>query len=134
MISLPRVNPGDYVIWHCDTIHAVDPTHRGAHDSSVLYIPVCPLTQRNAEALERQRRAFLVGGTSPDFGAEGAVAEGAHVGRMDVGGFMEMEEGAGRVEGLRAMGLEAWDSDAEGLGAGQREVLDRANKILGFYD
>jgi hypothetical protein len=40
----------------------------------------------------------------------------------------------GRKESLRAMGLEMWDSEAEELGVGQREVMDRANKRLGFYD
>ncbi|EPS40662.1 hypothetical protein H072_5481 [Dactylellina haptotyla CBS 200.50] len=25
MVSAPRVEPGDFLLWHCDTIHAVDP-------------------------------------------------------------------------------------------------------------
>ena len=37
-----------YLTWvtpgHCDLIHAVEPEHTGAGDSSVLYIPVVPLT------------------------------------------------------------------------------------------
>jgi hypothetical protein len=37
-------------------------------------------------------------------------------------------------EGCQAMGLQEWDSDAAGLGPGERVILDRANKILGFYD
>jgi hypothetical protein len=36
-------------------------------------------------------------------------------------------------ERLRAMGLVEWDSSAGGLSGGQREVLDRAKKELGFY-
>jgi hypothetical protein len=32
------------------------------------------------------------------------------------------------------MGLMEWESDAAGLTPGQRVILDRANKILGFYD
>jgi hypothetical protein len=134
MTSLPRVNPGDYVLWHSDVIHSVDRTHRGTSDSSVLYIPICPLTTKNAEALERQRGRFLTGGVSPDFGGEEGVGEKEHRGRCDVEMFIAEEERVGRKESLRAMGLEMWDSEAEELGVGQREVMDRANKRLGFYD
>ena len=45
-------------------IHAVDKMHAGKDDSSVLYIPACPLTEANAEYLVRQREAFFEG-TSP---------------------------------------------------------------------
>jgi hypothetical protein len=61
MVHIPRVQPGDYVVWHCDGIHAVDKIHAGKNDSSVLYIPACPLTERNAEYLARQRDCFLRG-------------------------------------------------------------------------
>ena len=55
MVHVPRIAPGDYVAWHCDTIHAVDKTHAGKADSSVLYIPACPMTEDNANYLVRQR-------------------------------------------------------------------------------
>ena len=125
MVHMPRVEPGDYVSWHCDTIHAVDSVHAGSTDSSVLYIPSCPLTVGNAEFVARQRACFLEGTPCPDFG--GGVGESQHVGRP-------VEGSVRGVEARRAFGLEAWDSDAEGLTTGQREVMDRANKILGFYD
>jgi hypothetical protein len=76
----------------------------------------------------------LTGGVSPDFGGEEGVGEKEHRGRCDVEMFIAEEERVGRKGGLRAMGLEMWDSEAEELGAGQREVMDRANKRLGFYD
>jgi len=44
----------------------------------------------------------------------------------------EMEKLVGE-EGCRAMGLREWDSEEEGLSAGEREAMDRANKVLGFY-
>ncbi|KAF2471106.1 DUF1479-domain-containing protein [Lindgomyces ingoldianus] len=128
MIHMPTVHPGDYVAWHCDTIHAVDKTHAGKSDSSVLYIPACPMTVENAKYLVRQRENFIKGTPSPDFG--GGIGESNHVCRMKV----EQLENLVGVEGCRAMGLAEWDSDAEGLVPGEREVLDRANKILGFYD
>ncbi|KAF2017640.1 DUF1479-domain-containing protein [Aaosphaeria arxii CBS 175.79] len=127
MIHVPTVRPGDYVAWHCDTIHAVDKVHSGTSDSSVLYIPACPLTEESAINLAEQRRAFIDGTPSPDFG--GGIGESEHIGRVNV----EEMEGLVGVEGCRAMGLHEWDSDAEGLTPGQREVLDRANKVLGFY-
>ena len=61
MVHIPVVEPGDYIAWHCDTIHAVDSVHTGKTDSSVLYIPTCPLTETNADYLGRQREAFQQG-------------------------------------------------------------------------
>lgn len=127
MVHVPRVNPGDYVSWHCDTIHAVDSVHAGKSDSSVMYIPACPLTVSNAEFVARQREAFLSGRPCPDFG--GGVGESEHVGRPGVEDVEKVNAG----DGMQAFGLEPWDSDAEGLTSGQSEVMDRANKILGFY-
>ncbi|KAA8612776.1 hypothetical protein A1F94_013704 [Pyrenophora tritici-repentis] len=128
MIHIPTVRPGDYVAWHCDTIHAVDKTHAGSADSTVLYIPACPMTEDNANFLVRQRGCFVEGTPSPDFG--GGVGEKGHVGRV---GVEDMDALVGE-EGCRSLGLAEWDSDAEGLGPGERVILDRANKILGFYD
>ena len=42
-------------------IHSVDKVHAGSSDSSVLYIPVCPVTDINAEYAARQRAAFRAG-------------------------------------------------------------------------
>ncbi|OQN96327.1 hypothetical protein B0A48_17583 [Cryoendolithus antarcticus] len=128
MIHMPEVHPGDYVSWHCDTIHAVDKVHSGFSDSSVMYIPTCPLTVNNAEYLARQRRAFLDGAPSPDFG--GGLGESQHIGRMGVEDVRRVDEGAG----MRGMGLREFDDGEEGLSHGEREVVARANKILGFYD
>ena len=127
MVHIPRVNPGDYVSWHCDTVHAVDGIHAGKSDSSVLYIPACPLTVNNASFLTRQREAFLKGTPCPDFG--GGVGESQHVGRPGVEDVEKVNAG----DGMQAFGLKSWDSDEASLTGGQREVMDRANKILGFY-
>lgn len=126
MVHVPRVAPGDYVAWHCDGIHAVDHSHGGKTDSSVLYIPACPLTEANAAYLARQRDCFVRGVPSPDFG--GGVGESEHVGRLGVGDVVEM---AG-VEGRRAFGLERWEEGEAGLKKGEKELLERANKALGF--
>ena len=81
MVHVLEIEPGDYVAWHCDSewqilssfqglqdqnltqiaIHAVDKIHAGTKDSSVMYIPACPLTEANAEYLKRQRESFFEG-------------------------------------------------------------------------
>ncbi|KAF2454676.1 hypothetical protein BDY21DRAFT_352424 [Lineolata rhizophorae] len=127
MVHVPRVQPGDYVAWHCDTIHAVDNVHAGTADSSVLYIPSCPLTESNAKFLLRQREAFVQGIPCPDFG--GGEGESRHVGRPTAADVARTAD----ADGLRAFGLQEWDADEPGLSPGQREVLNRANKTLGFY-
>ncbi|KAL1297666.1 hypothetical protein AAFC00_006219 [Neodothiora populina] len=125
MIHVPTVQPGDYVVWHCDGIHAVDSIHQGKADSSVLYIPACPLTVGNAAYLHRQRQCFLQGTPSPDF--PGGVGESSHVG-------VATSEDIARVggsRGLRAMGLERWNVE-EAETAGEQEVMRQANEILDF--
>ncbi|CAG8983553.1 hypothetical protein HYALB_00004354 [Hymenoscyphus albidus] len=125
MVHVPEINPGDYVVWHCDAIHAVDKVHAGKSDSSVLYIPCCPLTEKNAEYLELQRIAFLTGTPGPDF--PGGIGESEHVGRPKVADLMKSSE----TIGLQAMGLEYFDF-SEGASVGERKVFRRANEILGF--
>ncbi|KAH7143246.1 hypothetical protein DER46DRAFT_110953 [Fusarium sp. MPI-SDFR-AT-0072] len=116
MVHVPEIRPGDFVAWHCDTIHSVDKVHAGTSDSSVLYIPICPITAQNAEYMVRQRDAFLRGTPGPDF--PGGAGESGHVGR----GTEKMLDGAAR----RAMGLSALRTE------GENEVVAEANRILGF--
>ncbi|TGO80029.1 hypothetical protein BELL_0016g00030 [Botrytis elliptica] len=125
MVHIPKINPGDYVAWHCDMIHAVDKTHAGKSDSSVLYIPACPLTPINAEALARQRDTFLSGVPGPDF--PGGKGESEHIGRP---GLEEVESWTGE-EGLRAMGLSKFVVESE-KGAGVEKAVEIGNKYLGF--
>jgi hypothetical protein len=121
MISVPDVRPGDYVAWHCDTIHAVDRIHGGKGDSSVLYIPVCPLTEANARYLATQRDAFEQGTPGPDF--PGGEGESHHVGRPTKGDI----EKAGGEEALKAMGMGSW----EPVQKREAETIKTANSILG---
>jgi hypothetical protein len=157
MVHVPKIAPGDYVVWHCDgktpicfqfssfyaffhpsiigqrclklteniAIHAVDKIHQGSTDSSVLYIPACPLTERNAEYLARQRETFSQGTPGPDF--PGGLGESKHIGRPTAEYFMQNAD----KDGLQAMGLEAW-SDDRTLLDGERRMLEKANEVLGF--
>ena len=67
MTSIPSVEPGDMVLWHCDLVHAVESVHAGAGDSSVMYIPAVPLTQQNWEYVRAQREEFVQGIPPADF-------------------------------------------------------------------
>jgi hypothetical protein len=120
MIHVPEVRPGDYVAWHCDSIHAVDKIHAGKGDSSVMYIPACPLTEVNASYLVRQRDAFLDGTPGPDF--PGGKGESENVGRMGINDILD----AGGEDGLRAMGLTRWEAHLES----EKEIVRVANSIL----
>ena len=88
----------------------------------MLYIPVCPVTETNAEYLLTQRHAFLAGIPGPDF--PGGKGESKHIGRPG-------EDDVTSEQGRRALGLERLHLDGEMLPGG-REVLQRANEILGL--
>ncbi|KAA6415151.1 MAG: hypothetical protein FRX48_01904 [Lasallia pustulata] len=126
MVHVPQVNPGDYVVWHCDTIHAVDKIHAGPGDASVMYIPACPLTEANAEYLIRQREAFAEGIPAPDFPS--GEGESRHLGRLTPDYVMQNID----VDAQRAMGVSRWDEHVEVKTLGEARLLQRANEILGF--
>ncbi|PYI00075.1 DUF1479-domain-containing protein [Aspergillus ellipticus CBS 707.79] len=126
MVHVPRIAPGDYVAWHCDAIHAVDKVHEGRGDSSVLYIPACPVTEANTEYVQRQKLDFLAGIPPPDF--PGGKGESEHIGRA-------IEEDLRKCtndEGLKSLGFAKWDAQEANLKQGQRQVLEKANQILGL--
>ncbi|KAI9759314.1 MAG: hypothetical protein M4579_002443 [Chaenotheca gracillima] len=129
MVHVPTVQPGDYVAWHCDTIHAVDKTHAGRSDASVMYIPSCPLTENNANYLVRQREAFLIGTPGPDF--PGGKGESEHIGRPTAD-FYPAATPDVEISGESAMGLAPLQVGQKHTSKGQREVIRRANEILGL--
>lgn len=149
MVHVPNIKPGDFVAWHCDSesppvsvtytptattdadshpaaIHAVDRRHAGRGDASVLYIPVCPVTDINAAYLARQRAAFRAGTPGPDF--PGGEGEARHVGRPSEAALRRW---AGGGAGAQAFGLERLAA-RQGAPPGEREAVARANGILGF--
>ncbi|KAJ6093520.1 hypothetical protein N7486_008809 [Penicillium sp. IBT 16267x] len=124
--SIPQIGPGDYVAWHCDTTHAVDKVHKGTGDSSVLYIPACPVTEANIEYVKRQKKDFLEGVPPPDF--PGGKGESEHIGRATVKDLQIYSN----EQALRAFGFGKWNTKEENLNHGQRRVLKKANEILGL--
>ncbi|HKM97404.1 MAG TPA: DUF1479 domain-containing protein [Buttiauxella sp.] len=68
--SIPNMEAGDTVFWHCDVIHAVENEHLGEFDSNVMYIAAAPWCEKNAAYLERQWSSFVEGKSPPDFAAD----------------------------------------------------------------
>lgn len=115
-VSIPKVQPGDAVFWHCDTAHMVESEHKGTLDSSVFYVPVIPLCDLNAEYLRTQAAAFLNGTPPTDF--PGGIGESKHIGRATKEHIYE--------EGLPAMGLAPLIPGSD-VTSGQLAVYESAN-------
>ncbi|KAF5363227.1 hypothetical protein D9758_008386 [Tetrapyrgos nigripes] len=117
MVSIPKVEPGDQVYWHCDLVHAVESQHEGKGDSSVLYIPAVPLTTYNANYLRHQRNNFVSGHPAPDF--PGGVGESNNTGRGSRNDIKTRD-------GLQAFGFEPF----EVKGSDNPGFVEKANAIL----
>jgi hypothetical protein len=92
--SIPLMEPGDTIFWHCDVVHAVENEHRGSGYSNVMYIPSAPGCPKNNAYLGKQAVSFLAGKTPPDFPADnfevnfvgrGTVADLDQRGRAQLG-------------------------------------------------
>ena len=106
-------------------IHAVDQVHQGKADSSVLYIPVCPVTEVNGRYIERQRTAFLNGTPGPDF--PGGKGESEHLNRPNEA-YLRSHSSS---PGLCAFGFEKI-TPTESDTSGAKRAIGIANAILGF--
>ncbi|KAG8212924.1 hypothetical protein J3R82DRAFT_11279 [Butyriboletus roseoflavus] len=115
MTSVPKVNPGDMVFWHCvsipsgisyvlehipnvfqDVVHSVEQEHTGSTDSAVMYIGAVPKTPLNSAYVVKQAQTFLAGQNPPDFAK---LKQGATF--VGLGGDVDVKEPISRV----AMGL-----------------------------
>lgn len=68
--SIPALEAGDSVWWHCDVIHAVAPVENQRGWGNVMYIPAAPMCDKN-RAYTRQVAEALEQGRSPaDFPPE----------------------------------------------------------------
>ncbi|KAF8866446.1 hypothetical protein BDZ45DRAFT_795500 [Acephala macrosclerotiorum] len=126
MAHIPKIEPGDFVVWHCDSIHAVDTRHAGKGDSSVIHIGVNPTTESNVKYLLSQRENFLAGHLGPDF--PGGKREFEYVRRSTT----EFVAEKGREEKLRSMSLAKLKKMDSEKTMGADKMIERANQILGF--
>ncbi|KDQ56262.1 hypothetical protein JAAARDRAFT_70590 [Jaapia argillacea MUCL 33604] len=120
IVSIPKVEPGDQVYWHCDLVHAVEAEHLGKGDSSVVYIPAAPLTTRNVEYLQAQRENLMKGYPPPDFPSDEGEARFRSRGTP---GDVSTEEGR------RLLGLSPFIIP-DGATEGAKRVIEEANKML----
>lgn len=121
MVSVPKVEPGDFVAWHCDLLHSVDKEHQGTQDSSVLYIPATPMCQMNVDYLVKQREAAQAYSPPWDFPGAGGSGEQGFKGALDWESV--------NPEGLRAMGMgnKTWDVTGD-MSEGEKTAVNAANK------
>lgn len=117
MTSIPRVQPGDMALWHCDVVHSVESQHRGKGDSSVMYIPAIPLTSVNWAYAREQRDAFENGVPPQDF--PGGEGERNHV---DRGTPADIQGDIAR----RAMGFQQFDK-RPGMSDAEKNLIDACN-------
>lgn len=75
LTSIPALEAGDSVWWHCDVIHSVAPVNDQQGWGNVMYIPAAPLCAKNL-AYARKVKVALENGSSPgDFPREDYEAD-----------------------------------------------------------
>ncbi|ADU71290.1 DUF1479 domain-containing protein [Pantoea sp. At-9b] len=70
LCSIPPLQAGDSVWWHCDVIHAVAPVEDQQGWGNVMYIPAAPLCDKNLRYAEKVANALDFGISPPDFPRE----------------------------------------------------------------
>ena len=91
-----------------------------------MYIPVCPVTELNAQYLAQQRATFETGVPAPDF--PGGKGESEHTGRATP---KSVSENVNEL-GLSSVGVaKLRKSEGDELPGAER-TIQRANEILGF--
>jgi hypothetical protein len=70
LCSIPSLQAGDSVWWHCDVIHSVAPVKEQQGWGNVMYIPAAPLCPKNAAYAEKVAQDFADGLSPGDFPRE----------------------------------------------------------------
>lgn len=136
LVTLPTLQPGDYILWHPDLPYHFSSSPRRDDDDAVsmlVYVPAAPLTQTNALYLARQRKAFRRGLPGPDFDScgRGTLAEDPELRP----GERDMHD-VGGTPALHAMGLSPWEEEDSAPGSAasgsdaEADIIRLANLIL----
>jgi len=70
LCSIPALEAGDSVWWHCDVIHSVAPVENQQGWGNVMYIPAAPLCEKNAAYAASVAQALATGASPGDFPQE----------------------------------------------------------------
>ncbi|MBD2796524.1 DUF1479 domain-containing protein [Xenorhabdus sp. 18] len=70
LCSIPALQAGDSVWWHCDLIHAVAPVENQQGWGNVMYIPAAPLCDKNLAYAHKAAKSFESGTSPADFSRE----------------------------------------------------------------
>jgi hypothetical protein len=70
LTSIPALEPGDSVWWHCDVIHSVAPVNDQQGWGNVMYIPAAPMCDKNLAYAQKVKVALENGASPGDFPRE----------------------------------------------------------------
>lgn len=70
LTSIPALEAGDSVWWHCDVIHSVAPVENQQGWGNVMYIPAAPLCEKNLAYAKKVKAALETGASPGDFPRE----------------------------------------------------------------
>ncbi|MDZ5727395.1 DUF1479 domain-containing protein [Enterobacter asburiae] len=68
--SIPALEAGDSVWWHCDVIHSVAPVENQQGWGNVMYIPAAPMCEKNHAYAKKVKKALETGASPGDFPRE----------------------------------------------------------------
>lgn len=68
--SIPALEAGDSVWWHCDVIHSVAPVENQQGWGNVMYIPAAPMCEKNLAYAKKVKEALETGASPGDFPRE----------------------------------------------------------------
>lgn len=75
LTSIPALEPGDSVWWHCDVIHSVAPVTDQQGWGNVMYIPAAPMCEKNLAYAQKVKVALENGASPGDFPKEDYEAD-----------------------------------------------------------
>ena len=70
LTSIPALEAGDSVWWHCDVIHSVAAVDNQQGWGNVMYIPAAPMCEKNLAYAHKVRQALEQGASPGDFPRE----------------------------------------------------------------
>jgi hypothetical protein len=70
LTSIPALEAGDSVWWHCDVIHSVAPVDNQQGWGNVMYIPAAPMCEKNLAYAKKVKAALETGASPGDFPRE----------------------------------------------------------------